>query len=79
MRICLKPTTDAAIRQLSLSVKVKTPHRFIQYIRDTIVLSSNEAYESLREMGCELYQGYYFAKPMPEEDFERFLSGSSAE
>ena len=36
-------------------------------------------YEGLREMGCELYQGYYFAKPMPEEDFERFLSGSDAE
>jgi diguanylate cyclase (GGDEF)-like protein len=36
-------------------------------------------YEGLREMGCELYQGYYFAKPMPEEDFERFLSGRSAE
>jgi EAL domain-containing protein (putative c-di-GMP-specific phosphodiesterase class I) len=36
-------------------------------------------YEGLWEMGCELYQGYYFAKPMPEEDFERFLSGSDAE
>ena len=36
-------------------------------------------YEGLREMGCELYQGYYFARPMPEEDFERFLSGKSAE
>ena len=36
-------------------------------------------YEGLREMGWELYQGYYFAKPMPEEDFERFLSGRSAE
>lgn len=42
-------------------------------------VETKEQYESLREMGCELYQGYYFAKPMPEEDFERFLSGSSAE
>lgn len=42
-------------------------------------VETKEQYEGLREMGCELYQGYYFAKPMPEEDFERFLSGSGAE
>ena len=24
----------------------------------------------LTEMGCRLFQGYYFAKPMPREDFE---------
>lgn len=24
-------------------------------------------------MGCKLFQGYYFAKPMPREEFERFL------
>lgn len=23
------------------------------------------------EMGCQLYQGYYFARPMPVEDFEQ--------
>lgn len=25
----------------------------------------------LAEYGCDIYQGYYFAKPMPVEDFER--------
>ena len=24
-------------------------------------------------MGCKLFQGYYFAKPMPREEFERSL------
>ena len=28
-------------------------------------------YNKLLEMDCQLYQGYYFAKPMPVEDFER--------
>ena len=42
-------------------------------------VETEKQYEGLREMGCELYQGYYFAKPMPEEDFESFLAGSTAE
>ena len=30
-------------------------------------------YEQLSHMGCELFQGYYFAKPMPIEEFEQFI------
>ena len=35
-------------------------------------VETEKQYRGLMEMGCELYQGYYFAKPMPLEDFERF-------
>ncbi len=28
-------------------------------------------YEKLFDMGCKLYQGYYFSKPIPVEDFEK--------
>lgn len=31
-------------------------------------------YDSLMKMGCQMYQGYYFAKPMPEGDFDQLLS-----
>lgn len=31
-------------------------------------------FDNLMEMGCQLYQGYWFAKPMPIEDFENFIS-----
>ena len=33
-----------------------------------------QQYDQLSEMGCELFQGYYFAKPMLRDDFEAFAS-----
>ena len=35
-----------------------------------------EQYKMLSEMGCHLFQGYHFAKPMPVEDFEKWASKS---
>ena len=29
--------------------------------------------DMLRRLGCTYGQGYFYAKPMPQEDFERFL------
>ncbi len=37
-------------------------------------VETKEQFEGLKKMGCLMYQGYYFAKPMPVEDFDRFLS-----
>ena len=37
-------------------------------------VETREQFDSLKEMGCQLYQGYYFAKPMPAEEFEQYLS-----
>jgi len=33
-------------------------------------VETEEQLEMLREMGCTLYQGYYFSKPVPIEEFE---------
>ena len=30
--------------------------------------------EFLRKAGCNVIQGYVFAKPMPQEDFEHLLT-----
>ena len=35
-------------------------------------VETRDQYEVLAEMGCRLFQGYYFAKPMPVKEFEKF-------
>ena len=35
-------------------------------------VESHDQYEMLVGMGCKLFQGYYFARPMPVEEFEIF-------
>ncbi len=29
--------------------------------------------ERLRELGCDVIQGYYYSKPVPESEYEKFL------
>jgi diguanylate cyclase (GGDEF)-like protein/PAS domain S-box-containing protein len=38
-------------------------------------VESKEQAEQLKEMGCDLAQGYYFAKPLPPEAASEFLAG----
>jgi EAL domain-containing protein (putative c-di-GMP-specific phosphodiesterase class I) len=35
-----------------------------------------EQLECLKEMGCDLVQGYYLAKPLPSEEVERILAAT---
>ena len=38
-------------------------------------VETSEQVEFLTEMGCDMFQGYYFARPMPVEQFEqRYLN-----
>ena len=36
-------------------------------------VETEEQYLVLKAMGCDMVQGYYFSKPVPPEDFDRFL------
>ena len=36
-------------------------------------VETEEQYLTLKAMGCDLVQGYYFSKPVPAESFDRFL------
>jgi EAL domain-containing protein (putative c-di-GMP-specific phosphodiesterase class I) len=36
-------------------------------------VETKDQYKKLNEMGCNLFQGYYFAKPMPVTDYEKLL------
>ena len=34
-------------------------------------VETKEQYEELRDRGCDLIQGYYFSKPLPQSEFEK--------
>ena len=39
-------------------------------------VETKEQVDFLTDIGCDIFQGYYFAKPMPVEDFEKKYFGS---
>ena len=36
-------------------------------------VETEEQYKFMRDLGCDMIQGYYFAKPMPVEDFDKLI------
>ena len=36
-------------------------------------VETEEQYRVLKGLGCDMIQGYYFSKPLPKEDFEKYL------
>ena len=36
-------------------------------------VETKEQADFLRENGCDYFQGYYFSRPMPQEEFEALL------
>ena len=41
-------------------------------------VETQEQYRVLKAMGCDLVQGYYFSKPVPSEEFGKFLEERGA-
>lgn len=42
-------------------------------------VETEEQYLELKKLGCAIIQGYYFSKPVPAEDFEKFLLEKKAQ
>lgn len=38
-------------------------------------VETKEQLEALKELGCDIVQGYYFSKPIPSSEFEKYLIG----
>ena len=36
-------------------------------------VETEDQYLALKEMGCDIIQGYYFSRPLPADEFERFI------
>jgi diguanylate cyclase (GGDEF)-like protein len=53
-----------AVVNLAKALKIKTTAEGIE---------TAEQYQKLKEIGCDLGQGYYIAKPLFDTDFKRFL------
>ncbi len=63
--------TDDRARKL-----VKFIMEIANFLRVTTIAEGvelKEQYEILKEMGCDVIQGYYFSKPLPAEEFEKLL------
>ena len=46
------------------------------YLRVPVIaegVETEEQLNALKAMGCDIVQGYYFSKPVPPEEFERFI------
>jgi EAL domain-containing protein (putative c-di-GMP-specific phosphodiesterase class I) len=41
-------------------------------------VETEEQFITLRNLGCEAAQGYYFSRPIPADEFEQILEGASA-
>ena len=63
--------------QIIISIVMKMAHELgIHTVAEGI--ETKEYADLLRTLGCDMIQGYYYAKPMPEEEFfERYLLPSA--
>ena len=57
-----------AMIQLSKSLNIQTIAEGVE---------TEEQVAELKSLGCDIIQGYYFSKPLPAEEFERFVSDLS--
>ena len=70
-------------RQFLMEDEGETTPEFIKYLVTMIKhlgyqiiaegVETKEQVEMLREAGCDMVQGYYYARPMPIPDFRKFL------
>ena len=68
IRDAFKEKTDTRIIEVIIDIA--------DYLKVPVIAEGVETKEqllSLKEMGCDVVQGYYFSKPVPCEEFERFI------
>lgn len=69
-RVFLTATQDMKRQRIIFSSIVQ----MAEQLRTSIVVEGVETIENvemMRELGCSVAQGYYFARPMPEENFKK--------
>ena len=68
VRSAFRGTRDTRLLEIILDIA--------EYLRVPTIAEGVETEEqlwALKAMGCDVVQGYYFSKPVPPEEFERFI------
>lgn len=74
MAFLRKTQDDVRARTILSSIMQMTNNLKLAQITEGV--ETAEQFANLRDMGCGMFQGYYFARPMAVEDFMEFLDGS---
>lgn len=67
----LRKAADIGGRGKTIVREIINLARELDIISLTEGVETKDQYDQLQAMGCQMYQGYFFAKPMPLEDFEK--------
>ena len=70
------PSFEALTFDSKISAILKYNIRLLKEIGMEIVVEGVETEEVLKqfeEMGCDFIQGYYFSRPLPQQEFVEFI------
>ena len=77
--IKLDKSLSDKVGEKKMNILLKNTIRMLKEIGMEIVVEGVETKETLQQfikMECDYIQGYYFSKPLPEEDFLEFIRKS---
>ncbi|MBR6381121.1 MAG: EAL domain-containing protein [Lachnospiraceae bacterium] len=63
-------TDEKAVRMVQLIIEIA---QFLEIPTIAEGVESEEEYRLLKDAGCDIIQGYYFSRPLPAEEFERYV------
>ncbi len=61
---------DKELRMVQLMIDIA---KFLKIPVIAEGVETKEQYELLKKVGCDIIQGYYFSKPVPEHEFEKLI------
>ena len=68
IRTAFQETGNTGILKIMLDIS-----RYLSVLMIAEGVETEEQLLTLQELGCDIVQGYYFARPMPAKDFEAYL------
>jgi EAL domain-containing protein (putative c-di-GMP-specific phosphodiesterase class I) len=70
--VFLRKSKSTAKAKIIVSNIIRMSHD-LNIVPLTEGVETEQQFRALSDMGCELFQGFYFSKPLPVEEFEQVL------